>query len=355
MLPLDATSTGRWRSFRVAIDGTRFLTNAAALLLAALVLGAFVLLWRPLALLFLAIVIAESLRPVVQRLERRIPRTLAIVSVYAFILLLGAGALWYLSPLMLEQAQDLVDRVPRLVEQGQEQLDELEVAPSQRDRLLDAAGSLVSGSVANLPALIASSVVDVLAVVFLSIYWLISSTATGRFFCSLLPPDRRDGVSSVVEEAGQMMGGYVRGVVIDALIVGALTTAGLWVIGFEYAVVAGLITAFGELFPVIGPVLAAVPIVAVAAVDSPRMAVMVLIFYVVIQQVEGQILTPVIMKRQTDVPEVLVLFSLVAGGAVAGFLGALVAIPLAAAARVVVVRGLAPAIQNRWRTPHSAR
>jgi predicted PurR-regulated permease PerM len=144
------------------------------------------------------------------------------------------------------------------------------------------------------------------------------------------------------------MGGYVRGVVIDALIVGLLATAGLWLIGYEYAVVAGLISAIGELFPVIGPVLAAVPIVLVALLDSPRQAIIVLVFYILLQQVEGQILTPLVMKSQTDVPEVLVLFALVSGAAVAGLLGALVAIPAAAAARVIVVDALAPALRRRW-------
>jgi predicted PurR-regulated permease PerM len=118
-------------------------------------------------------------------------------------------------------------------------------------------------------------------------------------------------------------------------------------IGFDYPLVGGLITMVGELLPVVGPIAAAVPIVALALVQSPTTALAVLVLYVVLQRVEGQLLTPNIMNSQTHISQVLALLALFAGGALGGILGALVAIPLAAALRVFVLRVVAPAVR-RW-------
>lgn len=124
------------------------------------------------------------------------------------------------------------------------------------------------------------------------------------------------------------------------------------VIGVQYPLVLALISASSEPIPVIGPIIGAVPALAVALLDSPTQALIVLAFKVGLQQFEGQLLAPNIMRRQTDVPQLLVLFALLAGTAVGGLLGALVAIPLAGALKVVVMRIIAPALRRQLATLH---
>ena len=106
--------------------------------------------------------------------------------------------------------------------------------------------------------------------------------------------------------------------------------------------------------PVVGPILAAAPAILIALLESPTLALMVLGFYVALQLIEGYVLFPLVVGSQSEIPPLLIIVGLVAGGAVGGALGALVAIPLAGALRVVVVRGVAPAIRRRTWAPVDA-
>ena len=113
----------------------------------------------------------------------------------------------------------------------------------------------------------------------------------------------RFGVTrAVLREAGQAMGGYVRGAAINALAMGTLAYIALTLLGVNYALALSILTMLAEPIPIIGPIVAAVPVVAVALLQSPELALMALGVYVVLQQLESQLLTPNIMRSQTDMP-----------------------------------------------------
>lgn len=143
------------------------------------------------------------------------------------------------------------------------------------------------------------------------------------------------------------MGGFVRGVVIDAIIMGMLAFIGLSLIGINNPLLLSVITMFGEFVPIVGPIIAAVPVVLIALLQSPGNALLALGLYIVLEQVEGHLLTPNIMRSKTSISQVLILFALMAGGTIGGILGALIAIPLAGALRVLVVEVVAPAIRQQ--------
>jgi predicted PurR-regulated permease PerM len=345
---LTARNRGVTRHQRQTVAWRPILQGASAISLGIAVPVLVWLLIRPLALLLLAIVLAEALSPLVRRLERWLPRLAAIAAIYGAIALVVAGVGWLAIPRLVDQGQLLVERGPELLDQAKVLVNQWD--PGGADRILDAAQNhldRVGGWIVDIPVALVSTLVEIVLVLFLSAYWLISAPALHRFVRSLLPPSRRDEVSDVIGEMGQAMGGYVRGVVIDAVIMGALAYLGLLLVGFDYPLVGGLVTMVGELVPVVGPIAAAVPIVAIGFLDSPTMALSVLVLYVVLQQFEGHLLTPNIMRSQTHVSQVLTLFALFAGGALGGILGALVAIPLAGAVRVFVLRVGAPAVR-RW-------
>ena len=109
------------------------------------------------------------------------------------------------------------------------------------------------------------------------------------------------------------------------------------------AFIAGL----GALIPIVGPILSALPALAIAYADSPIRALVVLVFYVVLHHVESELLLPNLVKQQANIPPLLVLFALVAAGATGSVLTVLIAIPLAGALRVLVLRVAAPAVR-RW-------
>jgi predicted PurR-regulated permease PerM len=322
-------------------------------LAAALVLGLGVLLGmrlvaRPLAFLVIAIAIAEALSPPVAWLERRIPRGLAIFAVY-LVVGAGLGALgWIVLPTMYGQVQELVVRAPELIERVRVIVDRGDQATGgQVAALLAGVPRLLGAFLVALPLRVLAAFVDVVLVAFLSLYWLIGAPALERFALSLFPAHRHAKAERVMQAMGQAMGGYVRGAAINAVVMGALAWAGLSLIGVNYALVLGVLTMLGEPVPIIGPIIVAVPVVLVAFLQSPSLALFALLLYIALQQIEGQLLTPLIMRQQTDVPQTLVIFAVVAGGAIGGLLGVLVSIPLAAALRVFALEVVVPVVR-RW-------
>ncbi|HET9454041.1 MAG TPA: AI-2E family transporter [Gemmatimonadaceae bacterium] len=303
---------------------------------------------RPIGFLVIAIAIAEAIRPLVDRMERRVPRSFAIFLVYLVVVGTFGVLAWIVVPVLITQGQELLLRAPELMRR-------LEAMGRVKGMAMDGgiSGALASmserlgGLVLRLPLQVFEVVLNIVVVFFLSMYWLIGSDALERFTLSLLPTTRHDATRDVLHEAGQAMGGYVRGAAINAVAMGVLAYVALSLLGVNYALALGIITLLAEPIPIIGPVLAAVPVVAVALLESPRLALLALGLYVILQQLESQLLTPNIMRSQTDMPQTVVLFAVMAGAAVGGLLGVLVAVPLAAALRVLALRVLVPVIR-RW-------
>jgi predicted PurR-regulated permease PerM len=322
--------------------------GALALILTIGALYTVRLLLRPLLLLFVAIVIAEALVPVVERLSRRMPRGAAVAIVYAALAAAVAGIAWLTVPPLVTQGNELVENGPELVERGRARIEAW--VPGGGDRIAESAQAglgRVGGGLIDLPFRIATSLAEVILIFAMSIYWLLMGPSLRRFARSFFPPARQSQADDVMDEVGHAIGGYLRGEGLTALLMTAIVYVGLSIIGVEYALVLALITGVGELIPVIGPILAAIPALAVALLDSPVQAGIVFVFFLVVQQLESNVLLPNIMHREAGVPPLLALFAFFAGGSAFGVLGAIAAIPFAAGLRVVVLRVVVPAIR-RW-------
>jgi predicted PurR-regulated permease PerM len=190
---------------------------------------------------------------------------------------------------------------------------------------------------------------DALVVTFLSLYLLIAGPGLKRFALSLTPVRGRPRTSRVLARMGHAMGGYVRGAAISGALVALLTWVALAIVGLEYRRVLAALAFFGEFVPYLGPMLAAAPALVVAMSESTGTAIAVALVYLGLQQVESYIIAPNVMKTQTQVPPSLVIFALVAGFSIGGLVGALAALPLFAAGRVLLL-AVAPAIRQRSST-----
>lgn len=319
---------------------------------AAFFLGLFVVdvmrgIARPLALLFIAIAIAEALAPAVDRLSRVLPHVVSVLLVYLLLIAAFAGIGWLIVPPLVDQAAEVSADAPMLVDETLDWIERRDVV--SRDQVVSTLTGQVeslSGQIIGLPLTIASFVLELVLVIAMSIYWQLSRAELRGFVLSLFPSGRRDRVGQVLGDLGSTIGGYLRAETIDAVIVGVLVWIGMSVIGVQYPLVLALVSALGELVPTIGPILSTVPAVLIALLDSPTTAVITLVFFLILQQVESNILLPNIMRNQSDIPPLLVIFALFAGAAVGGILGALVAIPLFGAAKVLVVEVFAPWIRQ---------
>ncbi len=322
---------------------------ATALAAALALVWTMQLLARPLALLFAAIVIAAALEPAVSWMDRWLPRGLAAVLIYLLAAVLVGVILWWVLPTLYRQAMQVFDELPEMIERARRVLDRR--APFMSDEVINSIQSAalgLSSGLLGLPMLIVSAAVEIILVIVLSIYWVVASPALREFFLSLVPSGKREGARSAIEEMGGTMGGFVRATLIDGLIVGVLTYFGMLLLGLRFPLVLALVAGFGELIPMVGPLLGAIPAVLLAFLDGSIIEVVkVAVFFIALQQVENHLLVPYIMKKQAGVPPLLAVFALFAGAWVGGALWALIAIPFAGALRVLVMRVGAPLVR-RW-------
>ncbi len=346
-----ASLAGQADRGRAASSALRpILIGAAALMLG---IGGLYIIWlmrRPLALLVFGIVIAEALAPIVDWLDRWLPRVLAVLLVYLVLLLIFVGILYVIVPAMADQIKQLVTNLPELIQRVQGWISArssgLPIGQNVGSVLTQQFGGLGS-TLLSLPLAIFYSLFDMVVVLFISIYWLILSPNIWRFTLSLVPAERQARVNDVLEEMGRAMGGYIRGTAIDGLALGATAYAGLLLLGVHYPLVLGLLTALMEFVPVVGATVSAGLIVLVAYLQSPTLGLITFIFALAFHQLENHVLVPNVMHGQTDISPLFAVFAVFAGATVGGLVGAFIAIPLAAATQVWVKEVLAPAIRRR--------
>lgn len=302
----------------------------------------------PLALFIFGITIAAALSPLVKLLERWLPRTLAIILIYILLIALLVGAGWIIVPALVAQANQATDHLPQLVDQVRNFFSQWNQVNPQTllNNLGSRLGSAVSGLV-SLPLKISSSLFDLVLIFFVSLYSLIETPRITRFLESLVPSKSQSALLDLLNGMSNAMGGYIRGIVINGLVVGVLVYLGLLIIGVDYPLVLGLLAGLLEMIPVLGPIISVVPIGLVALLNSPTQALIALGYLILMQQIENHILVPNIMRGQTEMLPLLTILALFAGGTIGGLLGALVAIPIAAALQVLVQRVIAPAIRRR--------
>lgn len=305
-----------------------------------------------LSLLVLGITLASTLAPAVDSLMVKLPRLVAVVSIYIVLVALVAGVALVITPVLVQQARDLITRLPQLMTQVQTWL----VVPNDLpipslDQILSSSLGTLGSAIVSLPIAMFNSLLDVSLVLFISLYWLVLSPQLMKYVLSLYPPARHSRVQHVLQRIGQSMGGYLRASLINGLIIGLLTYIGLIIIGVPFPAVLSLLMGVLEIIPALGPTVAGFFIVIVALLQSPKLALIALIFVIVLQQLEGNILVPNIMRRATDISPLLVILALLAGSTVGGLIGALVSIPIVAALKVIIDEIAAPAFRQWMGAP----
>jgi predicted PurR-regulated permease PerM len=325
-----------------------FLVAVAALVLA---LGSLVFIWwiaRPIGLFLLALTMATALAPIVRFLERYLRRTPAVIVVFLGLVLLLVLIGFIVIPPFIEQVELVVARFPQMVAQFERWLNQwLDIGEINLTEVVMGQAANIEGTLWTLPFNIIYFLLEVFVVIFLALYMLIEAPAIRRFVLSLFPDQHGERAGEVLDEMTHAMGGYVRGVLMSGSAVGVLAVLGTWAMGLNSPLALGVFAALMEVFPYVGPAIAAIPIVTLAFMESPTLGAVAIIFWLAVQQIESNILLPNIMRSQTEVSALLVLLALAAGYALGGLLGAVVAIPVTAALRVLVVMVLAPAIRRR--------
>ena len=301
-----------------------------------------------LMIVYVAAILAIGFSPIVRVIERqtlipvakRLPRWLAILILYLAILGTLALVIALVFPPLVEQAQALWERRNDVFEKVQGYLiskgllsehitmrEAVERAPGGSG---DAAGR-VFGAVAG----VAGGIFGVVTILILTFYMLVDSWSLRETALRFIPKPQRKRVDAASREVMMKVSAWLGGQMLLAGSIGATSAVGLWALGIPFFYVLALLSAIGEMIPIVGPILSAIPAIAVAASLGVKKVIFVIIFFVIQQQLENHILVPKIMSRQVGLSAVTVIVSLLIGGSLLGVVGAILAVPTAAILQVI--------------------
>jgi predicted PurR-regulated permease PerM len=330
----------------------RWVTRGAALTIGFLIVAAVVLVGvaarSVLVLVLIAVILAAGLQPVIAWLRGHlhIGRGLAILLVYGFFLAVVIGMAVVVVPAALAQFDRTIASLPPFFQRAHDWAATLRPPGVARTvgSLIDAAARAVkppdatpsSGEVLQFGLTLAETLTSVLTLLTVVYFWLTEHARLQRYVLAFVPQHRRKRARDVWNGAETRLGMWVRGQLILMSAIGIATGTAYTLLGLPSAILLGLLAALAEAIPIVGPLLGAIPALLVAATISPQLVVAVASVYLVLQLIEGNVLVPLVMRNTTGISPFLVILSVLIGGAAGGFLGALLAVPIAAAGEVLI-------------------
>jgi predicted PurR-regulated permease PerM len=298
--------------------------------------------------IFVALFLTLALNPAVEwLLQRGVKRrgvAVAITFIGTIVAIAGLGAT--IIPTIVSQVNDFVDAVPGYVEDltaGRGRLGFLErdyhITERIREAISEGGASQVLGISDTALAVTKSVVTAVVATVtiaFLTLFMLLEGPAWMERIYSLLPEEKQPRWRAVGQDIYRTVGGYVTGNLTISVIAGVVSTAVLLALDVPYALALGLVVAIFDLIPLAGATIAAIVVTTIGFLDATTSGIILLIFFVVYQQLENHILQPVVYGRTVRLSPLAVLIAVLIGAELAGVIGALAAIPVAGTIQVVL-------------------
>ncbi len=295
-------------------------------------------------LLFFAIIVVSAVQPIVNRLEqKRIPRTVSAVTLYLFILFMLGLFLYLIIPILIVDIKHLGENLP-LYLQGLDQFIrniteiasnyELEenlksIIDNGTDKLTDSLTSAFSNTLGFL-----GGIFKVIIVISLSFYMLVKKEGVKGFIQTIVPEKHQGYTIDLVGRIQSKMGRWLVGQFSLILIIFTLDYLALNLLDIPFALMLAIIGGLLEIVPYIGPTIAIVPAALVGLTVSPLTAILIIAAYILIQQLENHIFTPLIMRKAVGLNPVIIILALLIGGKLAGIVGILIAVPFATAVSV---------------------
>ena len=296
-----------------------------------------------LVLFALAAVLAFALSGPVDMLSRRLGnRLVAIVITYLAVGCVVVGGLTLIAGPFVRQATDLADALPRYANDLQARAPEVQTTlgqygiqtdidqlKSQAAAAIEQGGTDVLKNLVGTLAEVGGMILDIVLALVISLYLLVDGPRFAQRSLAVIPPRHRSKAVFLQDNVSRVLGGYLRGQLTLALIIGVLAGVGTALLGLPYAVVLGVLAGLFELVPMFGPILSVIPAVLVALFMPFPTVLWVVLFFLAIQQLENNILAPRISGHAVGLHPLGAMFALLAGFQLAGLLGGLFAVPLA--------------------------
>ncbi|MDP9296609.1 MAG: AI-2E family transporter [Actinomycetota bacterium] len=289
-------------------------------------------------LIVASLVLAIGMQPAISWLERRgTRRGWAVAFIFLAAVVIVGGFLAVVIPIVIKQLAGLVAAAPGYLtraQHGNGVLAQLDDQFNLMGKLKDLSGQLPTTAFAIAKSF-TTLVFNTITVFILTAYFASALPQIRRGVARLLTREHREGFIVIMEEATARIGGYVMGNLVVSLIAGGVAVVGLFLIGVPYAVVLGVWVAIADLIPVVGAYLGAIPALVVAAFIGLPQLLGTLVLFVVYQQLENYVIAPRVMKRAVDMSPAAVIVALLVGGSLAGFVGALLSLPIAAILKII--------------------
>jgi len=299
-----------------------------------------------LVLLFISIIIVAVIDPLVDWMQKkRIPRTLGVAVIYiSFFLILGI-AISFLIPPLTEQIKDFSSKVPEYSQNIEKTFQSFQDFLSVQHITLDTQqifGGISSG-LSNLSRNVFSTTVGVfsgfisaIVVMSLAFYMAVREEGIKNFVVFLTPEKYKEYAANMVFRVMVKMGKWTQGQLILMLTVAILDSVGLYFLGVPYALILGIFAGLMEIIPFIGPIISAIPGIILGLTVSPLTGLLAGGLYFIVQQMEGNIIVPQIMKKALGLNPIAVILALLVGAKLGGVMGMILSVPLAATAGVFI-------------------
>ena len=317
---------------------------AAVLLIEIVQVARGVLVWILIAL-FLALALNPAVEWLLAKGVARRGTAVAIAYVGALLAIAGLGA--FFVPILIDQVNNFVNEVPAYVDdltKGEGRLGFLETEYQITDRVREAIGEGgasgvlgLSGTALAVTKGVLTAIVATLTIAFLTLFMLLEGPTWVERFYGLLPDRSQERWRGIGRDIYRTIGGYVTGNLAISLIAGVVTTLVLLGLGVPYAIALGLLVALLDLIPLAGATIAAVIVTTVGFLDSTTSGIVLLVFFVLYQQLENHVLQPVVYGRTVQLSPLIVLIAVLIGAELAGVIGALAAIPTAGTIQVLLL------------------
>lgn len=297
-------------------------------------------------LVIVAIILASALDKPVDWLSRRgVPRSVGVIFMYLILIGLLTLTIALIIPPIAEQTRDLASIIPELVQRAGDYLASQgvflgdEVFLENAERLISTFGqsfggngvsSAGSGFLGTLTGFF-GGIFQIALVLVLTFYLVVQENGMRKFFRSITPVKHAPYVTGLIIRIQDKIGSWFRAQLLLGVVVGVLIYIGLTLLGVEYALVLAILAGILEIVPYIGPILAAIPAIFLAFSSGPLTALFVLGLFILVQQLENNILVPKIMQRAVGLNPVIVIIVLLIGAKVAGLVGLLLAVPVTVA------------------------
>lgn len=306
----------------------------------------------------MAIIIAYLLHPVVIKLERKnIKRTIGILLIYSLFSLAIVSVTIFVLPEIISNVRELIASIPEITTRYQNLLDNIISAIQTSDWSPDIKNALFR-EIENSLAMVQTYALDILKVslvkligtitaafdlilaMIIAYYFIKDAEFFKEAFLSISPRKWRNGMIGAGREINQILSNFIQGQLLTALIVGMMEMIGLSIVRVKYPLILGLVGGAANIIPYFGPILGAIPAVAIALIESPAKAFWTILVFTVIQQIDNAFISPKIIEGKLGLHPVTTIVAVLIGGEFAGIIGMLVSVPIAAVIKVILKRAV---------------